>query len=134
MLFLQFILYSSSFAGTLKNETPGATLEQCQLKVKQFSPGILFSIKHEYNPFTLNFFMVPCTFLFIFHAGSPRLGSNNIKLKKPRPVRPVFPVCLSVSYDYEQTHKHNGFQLNIFRLIFFERKSLLKTTNQIKLN
>ena len=80
MLFLQFILYSSSFVGTLKNEIPGAALELCQLKIKQFSPDILkFSTKHEENPFTLNCFMVPRTFLFIFHAGSCRLGSNNFR-------------------------------------------------------
>ena len=78
MLFLQFVQYSLSFAGTPKNEIPGAALELCQLKLKQFSPDILkFSTKHEDNPFTLNCFMVPRTFLFIFHAGSRRLGSNN---------------------------------------------------------
>ena len=78
MLFLKFILYSSSFVGTLKNEIPGAALELCQLKIKQFSPDILkFSTKHEDNPFTLNCFMFPSTFLFMFHAGSHRLGSNN---------------------------------------------------------
>ena len=80
MLFLQFILYSSSFVGTLKNEIPGAALELCQLKLKQFSPDILkFSTKHEDNPFTLNCFMVPRTCLFIFDAGSRRLGSNNFR-------------------------------------------------------
>ena len=73
-----FILYSSSFVGTLKNEIPGAALELCQLKLKQFSPDILkFSTKHEDNPFTLNCYMVPRTFLFIFHAGFRRLGSNS---------------------------------------------------------
>ena len=78
MLFLQFILYSSSFVGTLKIEIPGAALELCQLKLKQFSPDILkFSTEHEDNPFTLNCFMVPHTFLLIFHASSRRLGSNN---------------------------------------------------------
>ena len=30
-----FILYSSSFVVTLKNEIPGAALELCQLKLKQ---------------------------------------------------------------------------------------------------
>ena len=68
MLFLQFVQYSPSFVGTPKHETPGAALELCQLK---------FSTKHEDNPFALNNDMVPCTFLFIFHAGSHRLGSNN---------------------------------------------------------
>ena len=80
MLFLQFILYSSSFVGTLKNEIPGAALELCQLKLKQFSPDILkFSTKHKDNPFTLNCFMVPRTFLLTFQAGSRRLGSNNLR-------------------------------------------------------
>ena len=125
MLFLQFILYSSSFVGTLKNETPGAALELCQLKVKQFSPGILFSIKHEYNPFTLNFFMVLALFCLYFMQA--RLDwvliifGTQVK-KKKRPVRAVFLVCLSISYDYEQTHKHNVFQLNIFRLVFLREK------------
>ena len=80
MLFLQFVQYSSSFVGTPKNEIPGAALELCQLKLKQFSPDILkFSTKHEDNPFTLNCFMVPRTCLFIFDAGSRRLGSNNFR-------------------------------------------------------
>ena len=80
MLFPQFVHYSLSFAGTPKNEIPGVALELCQLKIKQFSPEILkFSTKHEDNPFTLNCYMVPCTFLFIFHAGSRRLGSNNFR-------------------------------------------------------
>ena len=80
MLFLQLVQYSLSFAGTPKNEIPGAALELFQLKLKQFCPGILkFSTKHEDNPFTLNCFMIPHTFLFIFHAGSRRLGSNNFR-------------------------------------------------------
>ena len=99
-----FILYSSSFVGALKNEIPGAALELYQLKLKQFSPDIpKFSTKHEDNPFTLNCFMVPRNCLFIFDAGSHRLGSNNFRsssYKKARPVLPVFPDCLSVSYDY----------------------------------
>ena len=80
MLFLKFVQYLLSFAGTPKHEIPGAALELCQLKIKQFSPDILkFSTKYRKNPFTLNCFMVPCTFLFIFHAGSRRLGSNNFR-------------------------------------------------------
>ena len=44
------------------------------------SPDILkFSTKHKYNPFTLNCYMVYRTFLFIFHAGSRSLGSNNFR-------------------------------------------------------
>ena len=80
MLFLQFVQYSSSFVGTSKNEIPGAALELCQLKIKQFSAEILkFSTKHEDNHFTLKYYMVSRTFLFIFHAGSRRLGSNNFR-------------------------------------------------------
>ena len=48
-------LYLPSFAGTPKNEIPGAALKLYQLKFKQFSPDILkFSTKQEDNPFTLN--------------------------------------------------------------------------------
>ena len=36
MLFLEFVLYLSSFVGTKKNELPVAALELCQLKFKQF--------------------------------------------------------------------------------------------------
>ena len=80
MLFLQVVQYPLSFAGTPKNEIPGAALELCQLKIRQFSPGILkSSTKHEENYFSLNCFMVPRTFLLIFHAGSRRLGSNNFR-------------------------------------------------------
>ena len=80
MLFLQLILYFSSFVGTLENEIPGLALEPCQLKVKQFSPGILkFSTKHKDNLFTLNCCMVPHTFFFIFNAGSRKLGSNSFQ-------------------------------------------------------
>ena len=84
MLFLQFMLYSSSFVGTLiKNEIPEAAMELCQLKIKQLSPDILkFRTKHEDNqdnPFTLNCFVVSRSFLFIFHAGSRGLGSNNFR-------------------------------------------------------
>ena len=78
MLFLQFVLYSSSFVGNLKNEIPEAAMELCQLRIEQFSAGILkFRTKHEDNPFTLNSSIVPRTFLFIFHACSRRLGSKN---------------------------------------------------------
>ena len=78
MLFLQFVQYLLPFVGTPKNEVPRAALELYQLKTKQFSTEILkFSTKHEDNPFTLNYDMVPHTFLFISHAGSRRLGSNN---------------------------------------------------------
>ena len=80
MLFLQFVQYSLSLARTPKNETPEAALELCQLKIEQFSPDILkFSTKHDENPFTLNCFMVPGTFLFTFHAGPCRLGFKHFR-------------------------------------------------------
>ena len=80
MFSLQFILYSSSLVCLLKNEILGAALELCQLKLKQFSPDILkFSTEHEDNPFTLYCFMVPRTYLFIFDAGSRRMGYNNFR-------------------------------------------------------
>ena len=102
MLFLQFMLYSSSFVGTLvKNEIPEAALELCQLNIKQLSPDILkFRTKHEDNPFTLNCSVVPhmqgrVDWILII------LGAQVIK--KKRPVRPVLPDYLSVSYDYGRT-------------------------------
>ena len=53
MLFLQFVLYSSSFVDTLKNEITGAALELWQLKIKQFSSEILkFITKQKNKPFT----------------------------------------------------------------------------------
>ena len=80
MLFLQFMLYSPSFVGTLKNEIPETDLELCQLKVKQLSPDKLkFRTKHEDNPFTLICFVVSRSFLFIFHAGWRGLDSNNFR-------------------------------------------------------
>ena len=78
MLFLQFMLYLSYFVGTLKNEIPEAAPELYQLKIKQLSPDILkFRTKHEDNPFTLNCSVVTRSFLFVFHAGSRGLVSNN---------------------------------------------------------
>ena len=84
MLLLKLMLYSSSFVGTLvKNDIPEVALELCQLNVKQLSPDILkFRAKHkdnQDNPFTLNYFVVSRSFLFIFHASSRGLGSNNFR-------------------------------------------------------
>ena len=83
MLFLQFMLYSSSFVGTLiKNEIPEALMELYQLKIKQLSPDILkFRTKHKDNQDnqTSNCFVVSHSFLFIFHAGLHGLGSNNFR-------------------------------------------------------
>ena len=61
-----------------KNEIPGTAPELCYLKCKQFSPDILkFKTKHEDNLFNLKCSTVPRSFLFIFHAGSRGLSSNN---------------------------------------------------------
>ena len=84
MFFLQFILYSSSFVGThVKNEIREAALELCQLNVNQLSPDILkFRTKHEVNQdnsFTFNCFVVSCSFLFTFNAGSRGLGSETFR-------------------------------------------------------
>ena len=75
MLFLRFILYSPFFVATLKNEVEGAALEPCQLKIKQFSQDILkFSTKGKYN-----LLLLTVLWLFIFHADSRRMGSNNFR-------------------------------------------------------
>ena len=104
MLFLQFSLYLSSFVGTLKNEIPEAVLELYQSKIKQLSPDIFkFRTKQEDNPFTLNCSVVFRSFLFVFHAGSRGLGSNNSRnssYKEKTTGSAVFLDCLSVSYDY----------------------------------
>ena len=83
MLFLPFVLYSSSLVGTLKDKIPGAVLELCSLKIGRFLPGILkFRTNHKDNPFTLNCSMVPRTFSFIFHPGSRRLGSKSFRVSR----------------------------------------------------
>ena len=130
MLFLQFMLYSSSFVGTLvKNEIPEAALELCQLNINQVSPDILkFRTKHEDNQdnsFTLNCFVVSCSFLFIFHAGLRGLGSNNsrnssYKEKADGSVRVsrlsfrfLWPCChlpmQSSVWVFDVTHRPNSF-------------------------
>ena len=106
-VFLRIMQLLPSFVGTPKNEIPGAALELCKLKIKQFSPDILkFSTKHKDNPFTLNCYMVPCTFLFLFHAGSHRLGSNNFQnwsYKEKTTSLTRVPDHLFISYDYFST-------------------------------
>ena len=83
MLFLPFVLYSSSLVGTLKDQIPGAVLELRSLKIEQFLPGNLkFSTKHKDNTFTLNYSMVPHNFSFIFHPGSRRLGSKSFRVSR----------------------------------------------------
>ena len=129
MLFLQFILYLLSFVGTPKNEIRGAAMELCQLKIKQFSPDILeFGTKHKDNPFALNMetcFMVPHTTCLYFMQACINWVLIIFKtqvIKKKRPVQPMFPDYLSVSYDYVlrlhdilntiylHLHKTNGHQ------------------------
>ena len=59
---------------------------------------------------SLNLFKVFRAFLFTFHAGSRGLGSKNFRnssCKKKRPVRPVYPDYLSISYDYDETKVSN---------------------------
>ena len=125
MLFLQFVQYSLSFTGTLKNEIPGAALELCQLKIKQFSPDILkFSTKHEENPFTLNCFMVPRTFCWYFMQARVDwvliiFGTQVIKKKRLVRGFPVFPGYLSVSYDYVFILRHTLLQLFHKHWIYF---------------
>ena len=104
MFFLQFVPYLSSFVVTLKKEIPEAALELCQLKIKQCSPGILkFSKRHEDNPFTFNYSMVPHFFCLYFMQVRIdwvlRIFGTQVT-KKKRPVRPVFSGYLSVFYDY----------------------------------
>ena len=104
MLFLQFVQYSSSFVGTSKNEIPGAALKLCQLKIKQFSPDILkFSTKYQDNSFTLNYYIFPRTHFMQARADWVLIIFVTQVIKKKRPVRPVFPDYLSVSYDYAYT-------------------------------
>ena len=108
MLFLQFMLYSSSFVVTLvKNKIPEAALELCQLNIKQISPDILkFRTKHEDNqdnPFTLNclwFLAAFCLYFMQARVDWVLIIFGTQVIKKKRPVRPVFPDYLSVSYDY----------------------------------
>ena len=110
MFFLQFILYSSSFVGTLvKNKIPEAALELYQLNINQLSPEILrFRTKYEDNqdnPFTLKCFVVSRSFLFTFNAGSRGLGSNNFRNSsyREKTARSARVSRLSVSYDYAFT-------------------------------
>ena len=59
---------------------PGPALELWQLKIEQFSPGILkCSTKHEDNPLTLNFSKVSRTFLYLFYEDWRGLGSKNFR-------------------------------------------------------
>ena len=104
MLILQFILYFSSFDGTLKNEISGTALERYQLKTKQFSSDILkFSTKCKDNSFTLNCSIVSSTFLFIFYAGSHRLGSNNFWHSSYKQKNDRLGPCFKIIFPFHMT-------------------------------
>ena len=104
MLFLQFVQYLLSFAGTPKNEIPGAALELCQLKLKQFSPDILkFSTKHEVILLlstVLWFLALVCLYLMQARVDWVLIIFGTQVIKKKWPVRPMFPDYFSVSYEY----------------------------------
>ena len=72
-----------------------------------------FTTKHEDNPFTLNCFMVPRTCLFIFDAGSRRLGSNfrnsSCKNKNGR-----FGPCFQTNFPFLMTMKINTDRIFVF--------------------
>ena len=108
MLFLQFILDLSSFVGTLKNEIPGAALELCQLKLKQFSPDILkFSTKHEVILLLSTVLWFPalvCLYLMQARIDWVLIIFGTQVIKKKRLVWPVFPDYLCISCDYGQPH------------------------------
>ena len=88
-----FILYWYS-----KKWDPRSYPGTMPVKIKQFSLDILkFSTKQENNLFTLNCFMVPHTFLFTFHAGPRRLGSNNFGISSYKEkVIKIFPFLLTM--------------------------------------
>ena len=120
MLFLQFILYSSSSLGTLKNEIPVAALELCQLQVKQFSPGILKTVLQFLASFCLYFMKARVDWVLIVFGTQV--------MKKKRPVRPVFSDYLSISYEYGSICKSASCQLNVlFRLKLFLGLKEIKT-------
>ena len=106
--FSSFYTVSSSFVGTLKNEIPGAALELCQLQLKQFSPEIFkFSTKHEVILLlsTVQWFLaVVCLYLMQARVNWVLIILGTQVIKKKRPVWPVFPDYLSVSYDYAEIH------------------------------
>ena len=106
MLFLQFVQYSSSFVGTPKNEIPGAALELCQLKLKQFSPDILkFSTKHEVILLlstVLWFLALVCLYLMQVRVDWVLIIFGTQVIKKKRPIRPcfqtIFPFLMAMTF------------------------------------
>ena len=115
MLFLQFVLYSSSFVGTLKNDTPEAVLELCQLKIVQLSLDIL-KLAQSTRIILLLYpvLWLPALFCLCFMQARVnwvlRIFRTQVT-KKKRPVRPVFPDYLSVSYDYGCAYNKNFFYM-----------------------
>ena len=128
MLFLQFVQYLPSFVGTPKIEIPGAALELCQLKIKQFSQVILkFSTKHEDYSFTLNCYRVTRTFFLYFmqaRVDCVVIIYGTQVIKKKQPVRPVFPDytfrCLLLWYNKSISYKSkaNPWQIQDALIIF----------------
>ena len=75
MFFLQFVLYSSSFAGTPKNETPGAALELCQLKIKQVITRHS-QIQHKAQRYSFYFkLFYGCSHFFVYISMQVRVDS-----------------------------------------------------------
>ena len=84
-------------------------MELRQLIIKQFSPDILkVSKKYKHNPFTLNFLWFLALFFLYFMQARVcwiLIIFGTQVTKKKRPVRPVFPDYLSVSFDYYLSDK-----------------------------
>ena len=101
-LFLQLVLHSSSFLGTLKNETSAAALQLSQLEIKQFLPDILkFSTKIILWFQTVLWFLgLVCLYFIQACVDWVLIVFGTQVINKKRPVRPVFLDYLSVSYDY----------------------------------
>ena len=101
-LFLQLVLHSSSFLGTLKNETSVAALQLSQLEIKQFLPDILkFSTKIILWFQTVLWFLgLVCLYFIQACVDWVLIVFGTQVIKKKRPVRPVFLDYFSVSYDY----------------------------------
>ena len=79
MLFLQFVQYSIRHPLLLLQKMSARSCPGT-MPVKNWAVLTRHSqIQHEDNAFTLNCYMVPRTFLLIFHAGSRRLRSNNYR-------------------------------------------------------
>ena len=94
MLFLQFVLYSSSFFGALKNEIPGAALKLCQLKISSFHQAFLNSVQSTNVILLLETILwFPALFCLYFMQVRVdwvlRIFGTQV-IKKKQPVRPCF--------------------------------------------